>query len=406
MNTRNIAQTHIFSAEAFPASRTRFRRFANAFFKLFAAAIFAFSLPFSVACKNAGAAAPHPETNAPRATQTTEKNNSQTENLTTISASGTVEHLFTHNLISHPEIAFASGNSYGKNLDEDCLTPKEFRAILSALHKNGYALVNATETFAETNGKTARVPFSFPAGKKPLILSFDDVVYARKNQGKGTSSKLILGENGEILAQTVFKDGSTKTHGEEFAQILEDFIKNHPDFSYHGARGIIFLTGFDGILGYRTDRNSKNRASEIENVKPVIAALKQNGWLFGCHTYSHRHIKRSTPQQVQDDIDKWKNEVEPLTGKTALFAYPYGEWVFGENGGDERQKTLKNAGFGVFFGVGNLPFYTKMPLKSSGEKYLFQDRCPMDGISLRKNACSRFFDCAAVYDAQRPMPHK
>ena len=406
MNTRNIAKARIFSADALPSSGKRFRRFANAFFKLLAAAIFAFSLPFSVACQDSGAAAPHPRTNTSRAAQTVEENKSQTENLNMISASGTVEHLFTHNLISHPEIAFAAGNSYGKNLDEDCLTAKEFRAILNALYHNGYALVNATETFAETNGKTARVPFRFPAGKKPLILSFDDVVYARKNQGKGTSSKLVLGENGEILAQTVFKDGSTQTHGEEFAPILEDFIKNHPDFSYHGARGIIFLTGFDGVLGYRTDRNSETRAIEIQAAQPVIAALKQNGWLFGCHTYSHRHIKRSTPQQVREDIDKWKNEVEPLTGKTALFAYPYGEWAFGKNGDDDRQKSLKNAGFGVFFGVGNLPFYTKMPLKSSGEKYLFQDRCPMDGISLRKNACARFFDCAAVYDAQRPMPHK
>lgn len=406
MNTRKITQTHLFPDDDPPAFRKRFRRFAKVFFKFFTAAIFTFSLNLSVACNDTYAAARQPEITAARLEYPAEENQSQPKNLTTIPVSGTVEHLFTHNLISHPEIAFAAGNSYGKNLDEDCLTPKEFRAILNALYNNGYALVNATETFAETNGKTARIPFRFPAGKKPLVLSFDDIVYARKNQGKGTSSKLVLGENGKIFAQTVFKDGSVRTHGEEFAPILEDFIKDHPDFSYHGARGIIFLTGFDGVLGYRTDRNSENRASEIQNAKPVIAALKRNGWLFGCHTYSHRHIKRSTPQQLQDDIDKWKNEVEPLTGKTALFAYPYGEWVFGENGGDKRQKVLKNAGFNVFFGVGNLPFYTKMPLKSNDEKYLFQDRCPMDGISLRKNTCARFFDCAAVYDVKRPMPHK
>ena len=406
MNTRKITQTHLFSNDDPPAFRKRFRCFAKVFFKFFTAAIFAFSLNLSVACNDTYTAARQPEIPAAHAEYPAEENQSQPENLTTIPVSGTVEHLFTHNLISHPEIAFATGNSYGKNLDEDCLTPKEFRAILNALYNNGYALVNATETFAETNCKPARIPFRFPAGKKPLVLSFDDIVYARKNQGKGTSSKLVLDENGKIFAQTVFKDGSVRTHGEEFAPILEDFINNHPDFSYHGARGIIFLTGFDGVLGYRTDRNSENRASEIQNAKSVIAALKQNGWLFGCHTYSHRHIKRSTPQQLQDDIDKWKNEVEPLTGKTALFAYPYGEWVFGENGGDKRQKVLKNAGFKVFFGVGNLPFYTKMPLKSSDEKYLFQDRCPMDGISLRKNVCARFFDCDAVYDVKRPMPHK
>lgn len=382
-------------------------KFISELVKIFATAVLATLLPFSASCKaertvpNSTKLITSDEFNAARSL-----NGSTNENLVTISVQSPVEHLFTHTLVSHPEIAFTKGNSYGKNLDEDCLTPKEFRAILSELYQNGYALVNATETFTEKDGKATRIPFLFPASKKPLIFSFDDVVYARKNQGKGTSSKLILDDNGKILAQTIFNDGTTKTHGEEFAPILEDFIQNYPDFSYNGARGIIFLTGFDGVLGYRTDRNSQIRTDEIQKAESVIAVLKQNGWLFGCHSYSHRHIKRSTPQQVQDDIDKWKNEVEPLTGKSTLFAYPYGEWVFGENGNDERQKALENAGFRLFFGVGNLPFYTKMPLKSNGEKYLFQDRCPMDGISLRKNACSRFFDSAAVYDAQRPMPHK
>jgi len=26
------------------------------------------------------------------------------------------------------------------------------------------------------------------------------------------------------------------------------------------------------------------------------------------------------------DIKKWKTEVEPLVGKTQIYAYPYGEW--------------------------------------------------------------------------------
>lgn len=382
-------------------------RILSFFARLFAAAFLVISLLFPVACNNRDSGA---EEALPRSTTAEPFVGNETENdsvkLVEINTRETVEHLFTHNLISHPEIAFAYGNTYGKNLDEDCLTPKEFRAILNALHQNGYALVNATETFAECDGGAHRIPFLFPENKKPLILSFDDIVYARKNQGKGTSSRLITDDKGNIFAETFFKDGTTRIHGEEFAPILEDFIGAHPDFSYHGARGIIFLTGFDGVLGYRTDRNSENRAEEIQNAAPVIAALKNNGWLFGCHSYSHRHIKRSTPQQVRDDISKWKNEVEPLVGSTSLYAYPYGEWVFGENGGDERQKTLRKAGFNLFFGVGNLPFYTKMPLRSADEKYLFQDRCPMDGISLRKNVCGRFFDCAAVYDSSRPMPYK
>ena len=324
--------------------------------------------------------------------------------LCTISARGRVEHLFTHNLISHPEIAFAAGNSYGKNLDEDCLTPEEFRAILLQLYKNGYTLVNASDTFEWGNGTAKRTSFRFPEGRKPLILSFDDVVYARKNQGKGTSSRLDV-QNGKIVAVTDFTGGESLVHGEEFAPILEDFIEKHPDFSFENARGIIFLTGFDGILGYRTDRNSTQQSTEVKKAAAVIAALKEKGWKFGCHSYAHKHMLKCTVAQVKEDLEKWKNEVQPLVGETPFYAYPYGEWTFGNNGEDERQIALENAGYSLFFGVGNLPFYTKMPLRSTVKKYLFMDRCPMDGVSLRNDSCARFFDCAAVYDKSRPLSH-
>lgn len=323
---------------------------------------------------------------------------------TVIEKNGVVEHLFTHNLISHPEIAFSKGNAYGKNLDEDCLTPKEFRAILECLYENDYVLVNANETYEIKNGKAERKAFFFPKGKKPLILSFDDVVYARKNHGKGTSDRLDC-KNGKIVAVTLDKDGNENVHGEEFAPILEDFIEKHPDFSHNNARGIIFLTGFDGILGYRTDRENPKRKEEQARVAPVIAQLKARGWQFGCHSYAHAHIKKRTAEQIENDVQKWKNEVEILVGSTPYYAYPYGEWVFGENGEDERQKSLENAGFEVFFGVGNRYFYSKMPLNKSDKKYLFQDRCPMDGIALRKGLCDRFFDCAAIYDEIRPISH-
>ena len=183
--------------------------------RLFAAAFLVISLLFPVACNNRDSGA---EEALPRSTTAEPFVGNETENdsvkLVASNTRETVEHLFTHNLISHPEIAFAYGNTYGKNLDEDCLTPKEFRAILNALHQNGYALVNATETFAECDGGAHRIPFLFPENKKPLILSFDDIVYARKNQGKGTSSRLITDDKGNIFAETFFKDGTTRIHGE------------------------------------------------------------------------------------------------------------------------------------------------------------------------------------------------
>ena len=80
---------------------------------------------------------------------------------------------------------------------------------------------------------------------------------------------------------------------------VEAFIQEHPDFSNNGARGILGLTGYNGILGYRTDdalaTSTDNRyaakygvfdtAAEKEAAAPVIEALKSAGWEFACNGY-------------------------------------------------------------------------------------------------------------------------
>lgn len=323
------------------------------------------------------------------------------ESTKTIKATESIEHLFTHCLIAHPEIAFTKKNEYGKHLDQDCLTPYEFKRILQFLYEGGYALTDINRTFKIVGGKAERCAFEFPINKKPLILSFDDVVYASKNQGKGMADKLVLTEQGNIAAYT---EGSIpKIHNEEFVPILENFIAEHPDFSYQNARGTIFLTGFDGILGYRTQRNSPNKKNQQSEAKKVVAALKKTGWTFGSHSYAHGHMRKYTTEQMISDVTKWKNEVEPLVGKTNVYAFPYGEWIFGENCDDPRIQVLMKAEFKLFCGVGEKPFYTKMPLGKSETKVLFQDRCAMDGISLRSNRCIRFFDARQVYDPSRPV---
>ncbi len=321
----------------------------------------------------------------------------------TINPNVPLEHLFTHCLIAHPEIAFAKGNSYGKHLDRDCLTPDEFRKILLSLYENDYALVDIRKTYRENDGYGERVAFEFPVDKKPLILSFDDVVYASKNQGKGMADKLIVTKNGKLAAYT--KNASPQVHREEFVPILEDFIALHPDFSYQNARGTIFLTGFDGILGYRTQRDSPNRQSEIKAAQQVVAALKKQGWSFGSHSYAHGHMKKYTAEHMKSDVQKWKNEVETIVGSTQIYAYPYGEWILGENCSDPRQEALIKAGFRVFCGVGENPFYTRMPYGEQSVKVLFQDRCALDGVSLRNGRGARFFDACAVYDPRRPVPY-
>ena len=48
-------------------------------------------------------------------------------------------------------------------------------------------------------------------------------------------------------------DGTVVTGSFDLVPLLEDFIAEHPDFSYKGARAVLAFTGYQGVLGYRTD---------------------------------------------------------------------------------------------------------------------------------------------------------
>ena len=62
------------------------------------------------------------------------------------------------------------------------------------------------------------------------------------------------------------------------------FFANHPDFSFQGAKCTLALTGFEGILGYRTDDQFEGYKTEREKVKTnnyaaiesTVAYIKEN----------------------------------------------------------------------------------------------------------------------------------
>lgn len=311
---------------------------------------------------------------------------------------GEVRHFFTTALIAQTEKGFAE-----PEMEEGHVTPKEFASFLDQAYMNGYALVDPSETYVVEGGTAMRKSFSFPVDKKPLMLSFDDLVYPSEQSGKGMVDKLVV--DGNKIGTVSTAGGALISYENECIPILESFIAKHPDFSPHGARGILFLTGREGIFGYRTQKDSVNRMSETERVKQIVTMLKEKGWKFGCMTYYHANMKKLSTKEMREELALWKNEVEPLVGETEYFSYPYGEWVLGEECQDNRHKQLEEFGYKVFFGVGAKPFYTRMPLK--GEKrVLFMDRAPLDGKSLRERRTIYLpvFDTRLAYDPQRKIP--
>jgi hypothetical protein len=257
------------------------------------------------------------------------------------------------------------------------ITVDEFKVILQKLYDNNFILINFQELYAiDAGGNMKQRPLYLPKGKRPLVLSLDDLNYYESMKGDGFANKLVL-DAGRIRTQVSIPGGFTQnTYDGDVVPIVDAFVQKHPDFSFNGARGIIGVTGYDGILGYRTQLSATTSGQERVAVLPVVAALKKEGWQFANHSYSHsmdflrRTISTTT---LAGDIQKWKAEVEPLVGQTNIFIGPYGQ-VFSPH--DPRRAQLISAGFNVLFGVGLDQYFTYFPT------YSMQDRIDIDGYRL------------------------
>lgn len=314
------------------------------------------------------------------------------EDWTLVEYTGRIEHIFTHSLLAFPELSFPAGMKPESIVSStyfiDCITVKEFKMLLEKLYQDGYMLVNANDIYeaVTADGITkyeVKSKLMFPQGKKPLILSFDDVNYYSTKQGKGMVGKLILDDSGKVVTYTKMKDGSEVISDDnEHIPILDRFVAEHPDFSFNGAKGMLCLTGYDGILGYRTNRASQNREAEIAAVQPVIQALKNTGWYFASHSYKHGYMTNYSVNDMKDCAEKFRNEVVPLIGETKLYVFPYGDWGTRTKAADEItavRKVLVDYGFTYFAGVG-IDWYSKT--RNDFANCILQDRANIDGTSL------------------------
>ncbi len=326
----------------------------------------------------------------------------QSKEVKLVEYTGIVEHWFTHALIAFPEITVETNTEY---YWKDCITPYEFKHFLQALYDYGFILVDPSICIENPSGDGKTFAWAdklmLPEGKKPLIMSFDDVVYDSRKMHCGMVDKIIVDENGELASYTKHLNGEEViSYDNEFIPIIEQFCKEHPDFSHNGAKGVIALTGFAGVLGYRTNRQSENRESEIEEAKKVVAVLKEHGWTFASHSYSHTNFANASLEKVQDDTQKWQNEVQNIVGETPVFVYPFGARIPNE---DPRIEVLKNAGFKLFCGVGS-----KNAINwEMKDGTLLMDRRTMDGTALNeyREIYKPFLDVTTARDPLRPAGH-
>ena len=252
---------------------------------------------------------------------------------------GIVEHLFFHPIIAYPELAF-DGDAQEQGLDDYMVTVDEFNKILDNVYEKGYVLVDIADVWSETTGedvqpKMVRNTLYLPEGKKPLIFSYDDTNYYPYMLENGFTYKLILGEDGKVTSWGLDPEGNEViSRGLDAIPRLDEFVEEHPDFSPFGAKACLSLTGYEGILGYRTatsstvewtDKLEAARQAEREAVMPIIEELKRTGWTFGSHTWGHIRLGSGNMAKIRADTQKWFDEVGSLVGPTTILFYPHGE---------------------------------------------------------------------------------
>ena len=344
-----------------------------------------------------------------------------------------VTHVFYHSLVVDPERAFANQERYPQAVGNNqwMTTISEFKKILQEMYDRGYVIVGIHDMVREREDEEGNILFEpgeimLPKGKKAYVLSQDDLSYYHCYDNYGYAAKMILDEEGRPTCEYITPEGERVTGDYDLVPILDKFIEKHPDASYRGAKGIIALTGYNGILGYRTDNSYLNIngnlnddkrqwlidnpdfdiEKEREQAKKVADALKEEGWEFASHTWGHIKIGDVTLSRLIRDTQKWRENVEPLVGGTDVIVFAHGQDL-GDWGNyneyDEKYQFLKGEGYHIFCNVDQGQYRVHF-----GRDYLRQGRRDLDGYRIYRNAAGKensvsdLFDAKEVIDSLRP----
>lgn len=322
---------------------------------------------------------------------------------------GTISHVFVHSLIVDTDRAF-DGDYQAQGYDDYMVTLTEFERILEQLHANDFVLVSPDD-IAEVSedGLMEYKEIHLPEGKKPLVLSQDDVNYYEYMEGDGFAKNLMIDEDGSVLNTYIDADGKEHIGAYDVPPVVDQFVDEHPDFSYRGAKGILAVTGYNGVLGYRTSESEYGAddpdiEAKRDEATAVADALKEDGWVFASHSWGHLSMTTSGMDRMQRDTNLWATEVQPIVGETHHLIYPFGADISGvPYYSGPKYDLLQDAGFSFFYGVDtSTPHWMQ-----KHEGYLRQARINLDGLTFNRDLAGRdfltpFFDLESVMDPARP----
>jgi len=306
------------------------------------------------------------------------------------------------------------GGLYNRNF----VTTSEFSKILQQLYDNGFVLVDfdsfiGTSTDINGNQKYEVIPMNLPADKKPVMITqtmlnyFNYMVDGNDDkvpdaQGDGFANKLVLDSNGDIKAEYITAEGQTVVGNYDLVPILEDFIQQHPDFSYQGARAILTFTGHEGIFGYRCNteyisaKSQEYYDNEVAGAKKIADALRTKGYTLGSYTYKNTKYADMGSTQIQTEMTKWNQEVTSVIGPVDVFVFAQQSNLTDYTGASF--KVMYEQGFRYFLSNATS---AATATTTVNETYIRQNRLMVTGNSLAWNSTwfTGLFNCNAVLDS-------
>ncbi|MCU1588533.1 MAG: glycoside hydrolase/deacetylase, partial [Frankiales bacterium] len=185
--------------------------------------------------------------------------------------------------------------------------------------------------------------------------------------------------------QAEFVDG---TSSDDLVPMVDAEVAAHPEFSADGAKGVLGLTGYQGLFGEHDLADPAARA----RVRALVARLRSTGWTMASHTFGHITLARDSVRTITRDTDRWLALTRELLGPVDVLIYP-----FGSRPAAAGRAVLRDAGFVIQLDI------DVRAARYDLDGVTIMSRRHIDGLAFdRPLRLVPFFDVATVRDPLRP----
>ena len=323
----------------------------------------------------------------------------------------TIPHVFFHSLLNDDRglrVDVVGSDRAWRN-DAAMTTANEYDHLMQQMYDAGYVMVSLDDMCIKTkndDGSTSvakNTSLMLPPDKKAFVLSVDDLSYYH-TYGIGTqgyATKLVLDDEGRVRCEYTNENGETLIGDYDVVPRMDSFIREHPDFSYHNARGTVALTGYNGVFGYRTNDYYKDINNEhldkdqiewleqhpdfdwdedVAMATRIADAMKEEGWTFASHTYGHWNASTKSVDALKGDNERWMTVNHNIVGDIDKIIFAFGGDIGTVNNytaDNEKFQYFKSQGYVIYCNVDGHIGWTEF-----GPDYMRTGRVALDGFTM------------------------